>query len=97
MVVVGGGGGGSIVSERILVNTSRVLSETFPSPRICEFRHKLFFFVYEFVGRTKEVDVGEGGCSLWCFVEKNSGLCGGAIEDGVSDVKECVLLTLFLH
>ena len=53
--------------------------------------------MYEFVGRTKEVDVGEGGCSLWCFVEKNSGLCGGAIEDGVSDVKECVLLTLFLH
>ena len=47
MVVVGGGGGGggSIVSERILVNTSRVLSETFPSPRICEFRHKLFFFL----------------------------------------------------
>ena len=56
-----------------------------------------FFCVNEFVGRTKEVDVGEGGCSLWCFVEKNSGLCGGAIEDGVSDVKECVLLTLFLH
>ena len=30
-----------IVSERILVNTSRVLRETFPSPRLGEFRHKL--------------------------------------------------------